>query len=103
MHISEIIQELNRRIKKEFSDFKGLYLYGSRAQGCFNKNSDIDVVAVFDCIDREKDFELSGIIADIMYKYDACIDLHSYTPDMLGKNPFYYNEVVNKGQFYEAA
>jgi predicted nucleotidyltransferase len=103
MNISEIIQELNRRIKERYSDFKGLYLYGSRVRGDFNKDSDIDVVAVFGSLDREKDFELSGIVADLMYKYGVCIDLHSYTPDSLEKNPFYYDEVVNKGMYYEAA
>ena len=38
-----------------------------------------------------------------MYKYDVYIDLHSYTSENLQKNPFYYNEVVNKGLFYAAA
>jgi len=103
MNITEIINELNTLIKAKYSDFKGLYLYGSRVRGDFREDSDIDVVAVFDELDRAKDFELSGIICDLMYKYDVYIDLHSYTPDTLDRNPFYYNEVVNKGLYYEAA
>ncbi|MFA6988925.1 MAG: nucleotidyltransferase domain-containing protein [Candidatus Gastranaerophilaceae bacterium] len=102
-NLSKIINELNKQISSTYPDFKGLYLYGSRAKGTYTKDSDIDVVAVFDEINREKDFELSGIICDLMYKYNIYIDLHSYTPDKLKNNPVYYNEVVNKGLFYGAA
>ena len=100
MNISEIIKELNRLIKEKYSDFKGSYLYGSRTRQDYNENSDIDIVALFDNIDKDKDFELSGIICDLMYKYDIYIDLQAYTPEKLERNPFYYNEVVGKGIFY---
>jgi predicted nucleotidyltransferase len=100
--IIKLIKELNSRIYEQYKDFKGCYLYGSIAKGTAHKDSDIDLVAIFDYIDWNKDFELGGIICELMYKYDVYIDLHSYTKDSLSKNPIYYNEVVNKGVFYEA-
>ncbi|OGI29293.1 MAG: hypothetical protein A2287_00605 [Candidatus Melainabacteria bacterium RIFOXYA12_FULL_32_12] len=101
--INKIIQELNKLIKEQFPDFKGLYLYGSQVKGGSHKDSDVDVVAIFDDVSREKIFELGGILADLMYKYDIYIDLHPYTPETIKRNPYYYNEVVNKGIYYDAA
>jgi len=101
--IIKIVKELNKLIREQFKDFRGLYLYGSQASGTFHKDSDIDVVAIFDETSWEKTFELGGILGDLMYKYDMYIDLHPYTPETIKRNPIYYNEVVNKGIYYEAA
>ena len=101
--VIKIIKELNNLIKAQFPDLKGLYLYGSQIKGTSHKDSDIDVIAIFDEVSREKTFEISGILCDLEYKYDVYIDLHEYTEDDLRKNPYYYDEVVNKGVFYEAA
>jgi len=101
--ILELIKELNHKIKERFRDFRGSYLYGSAVKGGYHKDSDIDVVALFDMVSWDKTFEISGIICDLMNKYDVYIDLHPYTPAELSRNPVYYDEVVNKGQFYEAA
>jgi uncharacterized protein len=101
--INKIIQELKQLIKEQFPDLKGLYLYGSQVTGGSHKDSDIDVVAIFDEVSEEKKFEIGGIICDLMYKYDVYIDLHSYTSETIQRNPYYYNEVVNKGIYYEAA
>ncbi len=103
MNISEIINELNTLIKAEYNDFKGCYLYGSRARGDFREDSDIDIVALFDFIDRDKEMEIYGIVCDLNYKYDAFIALHLYTPEQLEKNYVFHNEVVNKGIYYDAA
>ena len=100
MDVSEIIKELNNLISEKYKDFKGSYLYGSRTREDFQKNSDLDIVALFDEINNDKDFELSGIICDLMYKHGVFIDLQTYTPEKLERNPIYYNEVVCKGVFY---
>lgn len=100
--IAKLVKELNALIIAKYTDFKGCYLYGSVAQGTAHKNSDIDIVAIFDSVDWDKDFELSGILLDLIYKYDVYIDLHPYTQEELSRNPIYYNEVVNKGVFYGA-
>lgn len=101
--IIKLIKELNKRIFEKYKDFKGSYLYGSLIKGTAKENSDIDVIAVFENITWEKDFEISGIICDLMYKYDTYIDLHSYSQEKLNNNPFFLSEVIDKGLFYEAA
>lgn len=103
MDISEVIKELNSRIKEKYSDFKGSYLYGSRARGDFREDSDVDVVVLFDEIDRAKEMELHGICTELDYKYDVVISLQPYTYERLKKNYFYHDEVVNKGIYYDAA
>lgn len=101
--IIKIIEELNKLIKEMYPDLKGLYLYGSQVKGTAHKNSDIDVIAIFDETSREKTFEISGILCDLQYKYDVYIDLHEYTEEELQRNPYYYCEVVDKGIYYAAA
>jgi len=103
MNISEIIKELNALIKEKYSDFKGSYLYGSRTREDFSEDSDIDIIALFDSVDRDKEMEIYGIVCDLDYKYDVFISLFNYTLEKLEKNPIFYNEVVNKGIYYATA
>jgi len=98
--VSKIVKELSELIKIRFPDYKGLYVYGSQVKGDSHKDSDIDIVALFDTTCWQKTYELSEIICDLIYKYDIYIDVHPYTIQDLEKNPVYHNEVVNKGIFY---
>lgn len=100
----KIIKDLNKILSEKFCFFKGSYLYGSRSTGNFNKDSDIDIINIFEKeLTREESLELAGIIGDIDYKYDVFIDYHDYTFDQLKRNPVFYKEVVSKGFYYEAA
>lgn len=101
--IIDIIKDLNKQIQEKFNDFHGCYLYGSRARGDYHKNSDIDVVAILDNIDRDKELEIYGIVSDLIYKYDYFISLMIYTPETLKRNRVFYDEVVKKGYYYGAA
>ena len=100
MDISEVINKLNDQISNRYSDFKGSYLYGSYAKGTNKKDSDIDIVTIFDDLNREKELEICGIVGEIEYTYDVFIDIQTYTLNQLKKNPIYYNEVTQKGIFY---
>lgn len=103
MEIVEVINELNSKISNTFDDYKGCYLYGSRARGDYNHNSDIDIIVLFDEVNRNKDLELCGLINNLDYKYNVFIDFQTYTLDKLSRNPLFYNEVVNKGIYYGPA
>jgi len=103
-HTEKIINYLNKIIAEKFSFFMGSYLYGSRAKGNFKKDSDIDVINIFEReLTREESLDLAEIIGDVDYKYNVFIDYHDYTIDQLKKNPIFYAEVVEKGFYYEAA
>lgn len=103
MNVSEIINELNKLISEKYSDFKGSYLYGSRARGDFKGDSDLDIIALFGNVDSAKEMEIYGIVCDLDYKYDIIISLMPYTKEELEQNYVFHNEVVNKGIFYAPA
>lgn len=102
MNISDIIEDLNNRLSKKYSDFKGSYLYGSRAKGNYKDHSDIDVVVLFEKLTRAKDLDICSIVCDVEYKHNVFIDIQTFTPEKLMFNPFYYEEVTVKGVFYAA-
>jgi predicted nucleotidyltransferase len=44
--IEKVIKELSSVLKKKYSDFRGIYFFGSRARGIYKE--DYDFVFVFD-------------------------------------------------------
>lgn len=104
MDISEVIKELNSRIKEKYPDFRGSYLFGSQARGNFCDDSDVDIVLIFDNeLDYDAEMEIGGISGDVDYKYNVVTIPLPYTIEELERNYIFYNEVVNKGIYYEAA
>lgn len=104
MNISEVIKELNSRIKAKYPDFRGSYLFGSYAKGTYNEDSDVDVVLIFDeKPNRDVEMGICGISGDIDYEYDVITIPLTYTMQDLEKNYVFHNEVVNKGIYYDAA
>jgi len=88
-------------VKEKYNSFKGSYLYGSQVRGTFHKDSDIDVILMFDSnLSNNEALELAGIIGELDYKYDVFIDYHPYTLTDLQRNPFYYREVTDKGIYF---
>ena len=101
LDIVHIIELLNKNIKSLFSDFCGVYLYGSYANKTNSENSDIDMVALFNKkLTREQRLQLWTIVGNIEAEYDIILDLHLMNNEELRNNPIYYNQVVNKGIFY---
>lgn len=99
--INDIIEKLKQAIKIEYSDFNGLYLYGSYANNNAAENSDIDIVALFTkSLSRDNKLKLWSIIGKLENKFDVFFDLHPMSKEELERNPIYYNQVVNKGIFY---
>lgn len=100
-NIDNVIYKLNESIKNMFSDFKGVYLYGSYAKEKAKEYSDVDLVALFEKeLPREKRMELWGLIGSFEAELDIVFDFHPMTMEGLKKNPIYYNQVVNKGIYY---
>ncbi len=101
--IDRIINKLNNKIKSFYSDFNGVYLYGSYAHNTATNDSDIDLVALFNnTLSREERMNLWRIIGKLEAELDLVFDIHPMTLSELKNNPVYYNQVVNKGIFYGA-
>ncbi len=102
--IEKVIQDLNKELFSKFNNFEGIYLYGSRAKGNYGPESDIDIIVLFkDSYSIKTESELAEIIINIELKYDIFVDYHPMTLKELERNQVFYNEVVNKGLYYEAA
>lgn len=99
--IQKIIQELIKIVKEKYLGFEGLYLYGSQVRGTANKNSDIDMVLLFNSkLTNREALDLAGIIGDLELTFNVFIDYHPYTLLELKKNPFYYESVVEEGTYF---
>jgi predicted nucleotidyltransferase len=101
--VNQIAQELKTELKNSFEDFEGLYVFGSQVNGKSNDDSDIDIVAIIDAQDKEKLYDILGILSRMNYKHDVSIDLHPMTRQELERNYIFHDEVVHKGVFYDAA
>jgi predicted nucleotidyltransferase len=97
----QLFSDLVSSLRSRSRDFKGCYLFGSRAKGNDYEGSDFDIVALFDEMNRAKRFDLYDIISNLEYKYNIFMDIKFLTNDELKANPFFYKEVMSHGRFYE--
>lgn len=97
MNIIEIAKELKEKLSK-YSDFIGLYLYGSQITGDYKEDSDIDIVGVFNT-SKDYSLDIHGEALDLELKYNVLVDFHTMTPDELELNPIYFKE-IKKGFYY---
>ncbi|MBO6271937.1 nucleotidyltransferase domain-containing protein [bacterium] len=99
--IAYIINKLNNKIKSVFSNFNGIYLYGSYANNTQTETSDIDIVAIFEnTLNHNDRLQLWTIIGELELELDISLDLHPMSKKDLMQNEIYHNQVVNKGVFY---
>ncbi len=99
--VEDTINQLNTELSKRFDDFKGLYLYGAFVDGKKHKDSDIEIVAIFEVENKFKREIIWPIVGKIETDLDVFIDLHPITMDDLEKDEDFYDEVVNHGIFYK--
>ncbi len=98
--MNKIIKQLDDIISKEFEDFHGLYFYGSRFSGANTAESDYDVVALFDVVNEKKKNEIYRILSEFEYLNDVFIDIKIFDENQFHSNPFFYEQVTQKGVFY---
>ena len=99
---TEIAAKLRDVLRDNFTDFDGLYLFGSHAKGLSANESDIDIVVLMESFDLNKRKIYHRITSRFRYENNADLDLHPMSRRELEENPVFYNEVVNKGIFYAA-
>jgi len=99
--VKKVVNLLYEALKEKFPDFKGAYLYGSQVKNTTHKDSDIDIVVLFEKEpDRKKEGLIWRIVGPIEAEYNVFFDLHPMTEEQLNYSEIYHNEVVNKGIFY---
>lgn len=96
----EIAEKLRDILHEKFSDFSGLYLFGSQAKGTAACDSDIDIVVLMKTWSWKETSDFYKVISRFRYENDVDLDLLPMTRGELERNPFFYDEVVNKGIFY---
>lgn len=101
MITDEVIKALCSAFRKNFNDFKGIYLFGQFLDGKNHEGEDIELVALFETEDKSKREEIWRIIGKIETEMDVCIDLYPYTPDGFKNDEELYNEVMEEGKFYD--
>jgi predicted nucleotidyltransferase len=99
---NKIINEISEKLKNKYSDFKGIYFFGSREKGTYNFDSDLDLLLVFE---KEIDWRFKQEIYDLIYafdlKYDTIIDTKIYShSDMLNPLTPFRTIVKKEGVFY---
>ena len=103
-NIQKIIAEMNRELKRLFSDYHGVYAYGSRQRGDWRDGSDYDLLFVFAAT---PDWRKKDRIRDVVYRRelddDIVIDGKYYGADEIAhpRTPF-CETVKREGVFYAA-
>lgn len=99
--IDEVITTLIKALKENFSDFKGLYLFGLYLDGKMHEDEDIELVAIFDNEqDKTKREEIWRAVGTVEEIFDVFIDLHPLTVQELKKDEDLYQEVSEEGIFF---
>ena len=99
--VDEVITSLIKSLKENFSDFKGIYLFGVYLDGKMHEDEDIELVAIFDNEqDKTKREEIWRIVGKIEEDFDVFIDLHPLTVQELKKDEELYQEVTEEGIFF---
>ena len=98
----ELIKELNLVLKQKYSDFRGIYFFGSRFKGNYKNDSDYDMVFSFNLdVDWRLRKEIIKIVYSFELKYDIFIDVKVHNiKDILDPLTPFRQAVLNEGVFY---
>ena len=98
--IHEVIKRLSNAFRKNFEDYKGLYLFGAYLDGKEHEDEDIEIVALFDIEDKSKREQIRPVVGKIETELDVCIDLYPYTLEQFKADEDLYEEVMQEGIFF---
>ena len=100
--INTVIDKLISELKMKYSDFTGIYLFGSRVRNDFKVNSDYDIAILFNrLVNQNFKDEIIDIIYNYILEFDIFIDAHIYSSQDIYHpiTPFRQN-IKNEGVFY---
>jgi len=97
-----IINDLKTLLKNKYSEFEGVYFFGSRAKGNATAKSDYDLALIFSReIDRSFRDEVIELVYELDLKYDVILDVKVFSANdiLYPITPFRYN-IKNEGIYY---
>lgn len=95
-----ITLKIKKFFEQNFTDFRGLYFFGSHTKGNFTEYSDYDYVAIFDDVARNKKYKIYRFVSKLEYEFNIFLDIKILTPQQFKLNPFFYEEVIKYGLYY---
>ena len=100
--IEKIIDEISELLEKQYSDFRGIYLFGSRISSDSNETSDVDIAIVFNKeINRNFKTEILDLIYDFDLKYDLFLDAKVLSSQEISNPTTPFRSVIKeKGIYY---
>lgn len=82
VHEEQAVQELKQEISAMLGNkLNQFILYGSKARGDFDQDSDIDLLIVVDELDAASDDRIVELANDIELKYEVPISVHTRNTD----------------------
>ena len=102
MDTNIFIQKINTALKNTFSDYRGVYFFGSRCREDNREDSDYDMVFVFETTpDWRKKDKVREVVYQKEVEYDVVIDGKYYAQKEIEnyRTPF-LETVYKEGQFY---
>jgi len=100
--LNDVIKKLSIALNKHFDDFKGLYVFGVYTDEKDHDNEDIELVGIFEYIDKPKLEEIWPLIGKIEEETDTFIELYPHTITSLKEDDVIGEEVQEEGIFYNA-
>lgn len=96
-NINKIINLFSEKVRELLGDkLKKIVLYGSYARGDYNKNSDIDIMILTDCNEKEIEY-YRDLVSDIAFDIEL---ENSVIISPIIKNIDKYNTKINIVPFY---
>lgn len=100
--LEEVIKKLSNALKKNFDDYKGLYVFGVYTDLQEHKDEDIEIVGIFETVDKSKLEDIWPIIGKIEAETNSFIELYPHTTISLKEDDVIGEEVLEEGIFYNA-
>lgn len=74
------LQDLKRRLRSSFgNNLLTVRLFGSRARGDIHRESDIDILVIFENRNKEVEEKLTDILCEILNEFDIYFEIVSYS------------------------
>ena len=100
--LEKVIIKLSKMFNKNFDDYKGLYVFGVHADCNDHEDEDIEIVALFENIDKAKREDIWPIIGKIEEETDSFIEVYPHTTETLKEDDVIGEEVLEEGIFYNS-